>query len=846
MASFKDILRNISANINTSSPDLQSILDIVEVFKTSQEHHLEFEKAHNGSLELISIYSSVQDSEKLVFFFKCIRALLGVLGPDSFILDWWEAVLQPVLRSPLYYKDVVAEVKGITQDILSCNTSCVLKFRATIIELYIKEFDFVGKAAGEEDGVIGEEAHAFWCQNLESVLRGFGAVQTKDFFDLLNTYFVQCEYRLKVLTLLCEFIRRQTMYIHLILKTRLFDSLLTSLQKDTSTTLLSLSLTTLIMLMPHIYTSVIPYLPQLYVIFTRILCWDKRTSRSAVFEDDDNRTLLLGEESSSEEKRTRKPSNGIGWQRFDSTFDTAPSTPPDCRQLFTFLYGMFPCNTVKFLQNPTGWAQEMNYVHMSEEIDDDVIRSRSRPLFRRHTLHPDLILSNYKKELSDTKRWMKLEPADVVAECIGYDIESALAVSKSKIKIKIEEPKKFIEDIDFPLNELHKKEKTRRASQAISIHDILEVHQALKSGVEIVVGDDPWPEPTKMNITIPLQITSNNAATIAFLQREIMLLRNELNFELYLKQQHLQHIGRLHRDHVLDASVEAERQNLYNTCRTLKTQLASTQLAFDRQKSETASNKKKQVHWENELHTKLKALREEKREWKSSIDKLTQELVEAKVFVPPYNHTSGPEKNDFKNVMAVKVSMLHNSWKLVNENQTKRIDDSNSKVVALENQLKMEKEKLEKLTELEHRNYQLIKQLLLWQEDTLKFQKQKQQMESLVTHWHKSQILLQTCDQEINKLRAIINEKSQIIDDLNIKLRKSSGKSKDEDSAFSKQMKLWSIERNKFSRDFQKLEKEYEKARGKNEELESRIIEHTAEIELLNHQLKLNNRDKEL
>ncbi|CAG8494593.1 1181_t:CDS:10 [Ambispora leptoticha] len=815
MASFKDILRNISTNINTSRPNLQSILDSIEVFKTNQEH-LEFEKAHNVSLELISIYNSVQDSEKLVFFFKCIRALLRVLGPDTFILDWWESVLRPVLRSPLYYKDVVEEVKGITQDILSCsyNTSYVLKFRAGIIELYIKEFDFVGKAAGEEDGTIGEEAHAFWCQNLESVLRGFGAVQTKDFFDLLNTYFVQREYRLKVLTLLCEFIRRQSMYIHLILETRLFDSLLTSLQKDTSTTLLSLSLTTLIMLMPHIYTSVISYLPQLYIIFTRILCWDKRTSRSAAFEDDDNHSLLLGEDSLNEEKCMRKPSNEIGWQRFDSTFDTAPSTPPDCRQLFTFLYGMFPCNTVKFLQNPTDWAQEMNYVHMSEEIDDDVIRSRSRPLFRRHTLHPDLILSNYKKELSDTKRWMKLEPADVVAECVGYDIESALAVSKSKITI--EESKKFVEDIDFPLNELHKKEKTRRASQAISIHDILEVHQALKSGAEIVVGDDPWssqiiaptnsvsakPELNAMNITTPTppQITSNNAATISFLQREIMLLRNELNFELYLKQQHLQHIGRLHRDHVLDASVEAERQNLYNTCRTLKSQLANTQLAFDRQKSETSSNKKKQAHWESELHTKLKALREEKREWKSSMDKLSQELAEAK---------------------------------LVIEDQNKRIDDSNSKVVALENQLKVEKQKLEELMELKRRNYQLTKQLLLWQEDTLKFQEQKQQMESLVMHFHKLQMLLRTCDQEINKLKALINEKLQIIDDLNIKLRKLSDKSKDEDSVFSKQMKLWNIERSKFDRDYQKLEKEYGKVRGKNEELQSRIIEHTAEIELL-------------
>ena len=64
---------------------------------------------------------------------------------------------------------------------------------------------------------------------------------------------------------------------------------------------------------------------------------------------------------------------------------------------------------------------------------------------------------------------------------------------------------------------------------------------------------------------------------------------------LLLKQQHLQHIGRLHRDHILDSTVEAERQNLYNTCKILKSQLSQTQAAFDRQRIETTNIKKKHV-----------------------------------------------------------------------------------------------------------------------------------------------------------------------------------------------------------------------------------------------------------
>ncbi|CAG8622549.1 16048_t:CDS:2, partial [Racocetra fulgida] len=260
------------------------------------------------------------------------------------------------------------------------------------------------------------------------------------------------------------------------------------------------------------------------------------------------------------------------------------------------------------------------------------------PLLRRHTLHPNLILSDAQKELSDTSRWIKLEPADVVAECIGYDMENAS--TKHQISELEDFTKKALEGVDSTNAET----KTRRPSQAISIQEIMDVHQALKSGVEIVVGDDPWdskiissnsisstsPSDQNLPVTQSFIPSSNVQASVAFLQREIMLLRNELNFELYLKQQHLQHIGRLHRDHVLDISAEAERQNLYNACKNLKLQLEKTQSAFNRQRDENASIKKKHVQWEDELNAKLKKYREEKKEWKTELDKVEEQLREAK------------------------------------------------------------------------------------------------------------------------------------------------------------------------------------------------------------------------
>jgi hypothetical protein len=50
--------------------------------------------------------------------------------------------------------------------------------------------------------------------------------------------------------------------------------------------------------------------------------------------------------------------------------------------------------------------------------------------------------------------------------------------------------------------------------------------------------------------------------TVHILQRKVLLLTNRLNYELFLKQQYTRHIGRLHRDRLMDAAVEAERQGL--------------------------------------------------------------------------------------------------------------------------------------------------------------------------------------------------------------------------------------------------------------------------------------------
>lgn len=116
----------------------------------------------------------------------------------------------------------------------------------------------------------------------------------------------------------------------------------------------------------------------------------------------------------------------------------------------------------------------------------------------------------------------------------------------------------------------------------ISLQDMITTSVALKSNLEIDIENPrvPWSalllppgsSPTmKAIIKEPPELTgeersaqlpSHVAEAISHLQREVLLLRNELNFELWLSRENVRHIGRLHQDHVLSKNAEADRQAL--------------------------------------------------------------------------------------------------------------------------------------------------------------------------------------------------------------------------------------------------------------------------------------------
>ena len=141
-----------------------------------------------------------------------------------------------------------------------------------------------------------------------------------------------------------------------------------------------------------------------------------------------------------------------------------------------------------------------------------------QPQVNRHMLHPNLVAMDASTELVDHSRWMKLEPPDVMAQIMSLDLTNAASrvafnednSSNAHITSRLFEervrgeageskaaksetlvtspPQDNVEDqpIKAPTPSNNKKMK------AVSIANVLNVHKALKSGAEIVVGDDVW------------------------------------------------------------------------------------------------------------------------------------------------------------------------------------------------------------------------------------------------------------------------------------------------------------------------------------------------------------------
>ncbi|KAI9750054.1 MAG: hypothetical protein M4579_006621 [Chaenotheca gracillima] len=738
--SLKELNKALGNALSNPSHSDDELDRVTQAF-LDKYHDISDQDSQKLQEDLLQLYQRyvAEDESKRTIFLSSLRRLRPALRGSSRLLEWWPKLLKPCLVSVELKKRVLADVREIVLSILvydgeeednpeNAKASALLTHR--LMDLYLEKTKL---QTGDPEGTGTEQERSKYVSgNIESLLVDFGRKAPKELLAAIDAVVVKKEHRLQALSLLSTLVRHQPPRLYQILQTDLFGHLLKCLLVDTSTTAVSLALTSLVMLLPHIPNSLVPHLPRLFTIYSRVLCWE----RFRPVGSDETEAREAAQAASHTDSQADGSSS---WEKLHYSFDNADSTTPNLSHFFTFLYGLYPLNFMSYIRKPTKYLRDSNAESSLDlDLDHYTIRHRTEQFQAVHLLHPNCYSLTIDTELSDLTRFTKNDPADIVAECMGLRLTFTSARDKpSSPDGRLRTPADaYIPTEDIPTQTLLSNEEgdnqtvhesslprvrpnsswrntqstavgshssligddstgiVRRSSQQSAnfpssrsngnlshisspssnardgggdsptlpphlaqspseakLHDMLQTHESVRASVNLSHKNESVNSFSVLDAASPrldayIQSLSNSAVprspaihptvpgprtNMAFLQREVILLRNELNFERYLKQQHLSHIGQLQRRRIAEATVEAETLNLIHTNRMLKHRLDDAKVSYATLKKETTASKNHSMKWENELNTKYRALREEQKKWKDEEDAIRRELQQMRV-----------------------------------------------------------------------------------------------------------------------------------------------------------------------------------------------------------------------
>ena len=477
------------------------------------------------------------------------------------------------------------------------------------------------------------------------------------------------------------------------METPLFGHLLTCLQQDTSVTIISAALTALIMVLPHMPSSLAPHLPTLFNIYARILFWGHETLRTA-------------------ERAGSDADGSKQWEVCEFSPETDEMSVPHLYKYFTMLYGLYPINFMDYIRKPQRYLRHANVADAEEfEVQPSEIRHQSEKFRRCHSLHPNFYTLTIETEKTDFGRWIKSEAAEVVAECLSlclvpdedfgnqyhapepggpllangdnfaekempdpallstsapmldsWRLSRSISADSSSSRRSPSGMMRSGSQASHPsardLAELRLKESAvdsptlpvglaSSASQT-QLQDMIQSNKAIKSGLHQSLANDSVPSlalsqqepaaggPNVAPVAHPFvnsamaSTDSDSQLQLAHLQRHILMLQNDLSFERYLKQQHMAHIGELRRRQMAEAATEAETQNLILMNRSLKSRYEDAKKMEMQVRKDSERSRTMAKKWEADLTTKVKNLRDESKKTAAEIEVVKRELDESR------------------------------------------------------------------------------------------------------------------------------------------------------------------------------------------------------------------------
>lgn len=706
-------------------------------------------------------HNSLQHTEVLLAILCRLRPLLTSI---SLISTWFDLVLRPALREPRLSTPAVNHAKEL---IISAADRTdekypekVAEFRRRLLDLYV--LDAYNEGSGDDLLEWAEldqeqrEKRSLWKLNLEDVLVKSGLRRPQDFMSAINYSFATPSSRLQLLILLNRY-TSEPLFQPLaaaLADHPLLDSLLNSLLLDNSSTICTIGLTVIVKLLPIFAVKACEelkmMLPRLLAILARIICWKERSVSKPAFEEgvedidecsvnDDAKVSAINEFTASSNLPLRP---GLGWDRLELMFNAASSAPPP-GIYFSCLYYLFPCNLLRFLRGPSAYLNDRRYespfsISWEDVLDEDNIRSKSETLLRGRIVNARVIWGDWAKELTEPDTWANYSVSRIASECTMLDVRNTALGSKqfcADIVSAAAEPSLlgsttiFDGDTSTAPTPHPGYAELPAAKPRVSLESMITASVALKSNldVEIEAPTAAWSSllfptgsnsPTKRAFDMPSepntyneQLPSHIAQAISGLQREILLLRNELNFELWLSRENVKHIGRLYQDRILSKNAEVEQQGLFNKLRHYRAEVQRLDRQLRDHREQSSSAKNKYADWNTELQNKLKEFREEKKAWVSEAASLRTAEKEAQA------------------LFAAQGKLLADAVKQVFELQTQR---------------KETQHKIDRLRDYERQIEQHIRMQRLWDADFQKFNDRAEELQQLRTQFKQVELHLES------------------------------------------------------------------------------------------------------
>ena len=649
---------------------------MLQHFVDQHDGQLSDEESLRANQELRSFWEHQvgESPQKSGAFCGVLKELRPAITSEADIWDWWRTVIKPVISTTGYRKQALDDAQDFLigsmvhhdEETGNENSSRLSnRLCSELFGIYISKTRQIS-----DDDVLVAPENAQIAQQVENVLIAFGKKRTQDFFVNIDDLVRIATCRLQALNLLSTFLRSQAPHTYTAIDTPLVEDILKCLMNDTSTTVLSVALTCLVMLLPHIPGPIGTHLPRLCLIYSRLLCWERFSPLSTNAQRD----LVTDDRIDADSEDERDPGDvGIdkSWEVLRPDVDVVETTVPELLSYFTYLYGLYPLNFMSYVRKPRKFLKNLDFPGADDfDLDQAVIRSRTDQYREVHLMHSNFYNMTPEEELADTK-WSKLEPADVVAEC------NALYSNKRLVLASPGPPptSKLPEIPPFP--PLSVQNTPSRPSVSNQISPVAS-QTSLRSGVSWretnmpslsaqtteaespLLGpqgtdEDARPDHLRMHSkssttnkpVMPnaedFQEPGNGGSiraskdkpevpptNLAYLQREITLLRNDLNFERWHKAQYSQHIGQLSRRNVKDATAEAETLNLINANRALKKQLEHIRNAREATLKDSALTRKQANNMESHMLDRLRSMKKEQETWMNETAELTRIRSETK------------------------------------------------------------------------------------------------------------------------------------------------------------------------------------------------------------------------